>query len=66
MQSILAVAEPAWSQESFTALRPIDAGRYQDMRCRLLARLVPSHPWLPTGTYCMYEYPGVLPPWATT
>jgi len=65
MQTIMAIAETAWSPQSVTSGQPINAARYQDMRCRLLSRLVQSHPVSPTGTFCTPEYPGVLPPWSS-
>lgn len=65
MSSVLPVAESGWSPQAVVATGTVDAGRYEDMRCRLARRGMTSHDaYGRVGTYCITEYDAVLMPWS--
>jgi len=65
MSSVLPVAESGWSPQSVVAPGLVNAGRYQDHRCRLARRGMQSHDaYGHVGTYCVAEYEQVLMPWS--
>lgn len=65
MSSVLPVAESGWSPQSVVAPGIVNAGRYQDHRCRLARRGMQSHDAFGhVGTFCVSEYNQMLMPWS--
>lgn len=64
MSSVLPVAESGWSAQTVVATGAVNAGRYEDMRCRLARRGMQSHDAFGrVGTFCTTEYEPAAMPW---
>ena len=66
MSSLVPVAESGWSQQSVVATGVVNAGRYEDLRCRFVRRGMQSHDaYGHVSTFCLNEYDSILMPWST-
>ena len=64
MSSLAPVAESGWSPQAVVAPGAVNAGRYEDMRCRLARRGMTSHDaYGHVGTFCMTEFDVAPMPW---